>query len=116
MSDERPLDRARFLRHLVLAEIGESGQRRLSHASCEVPTGTASDLEIEVAHRYLAGAGVGSVHTSAASSIEAPSWVLARAARDVLQGSLAALREIRSALDATASGLSDTSKPTPPTP
>lgn len=99
MSDAREIDRARFLRHLVLTEIGEAGQRRLSRASCEVPSATASALELDVAQRYLTRAGVASVRSTPEPSIEAPAWVTTPAAREVLQGSLAALREIRRALD-----------------
>jgi adenylyltransferase/sulfurtransferase len=87
----------RFVRQLLLPEIGASGQARL--AAREAAVG-GDGLAHEVASRYATGAGFGGV---AAGPIDvgdlAPAdLVESAAAREVLAGARAALRAMRIAV------------------
>jgi hypothetical protein len=96
-----PVDRARFARHLMLAEVGEEGQARLCAASATLAVGGRGPLATEVALLYLARAGVENVARSDEAADPEP-WVVielrAPGAREVADGSLAALAAIRDAL------------------
>ena len=88
---------ARFLRQVLLPEIGEAGQRRLGEASAAV---AGPGLAQQVAARYAEGAGFGSVAPGAIDvDALAPSTIVKNPhAREVLAGARAALREMRGAL------------------
>lgn len=88
---------ARFLRQVLLPEIGEQGQRRIEGASAAV--GGAS-LAHEVARLYAAGAGFAAI-TPGEIDVDAlapAGMVKEAAAREVLAGARAALAELRRAL------------------
>lgn len=95
------MSQARFVRQILLPEIGEEGQRRIACATAAVlAPGEAGGLAHEVAARYAEGAGFGAL---AAGAIDvdalAPSEIVKRSpAREVLAGSRAALAEIRRAI------------------
>lgn len=87
----------RFLRQVLLPEIGPEGQARLGAATAAVG---GDGLAHEVAERYARGAGFGAV---AAGDIDeavlAPGAIVgAPAAAAVLAGARAALAEIRRAI------------------
>jgi hypothetical protein len=84
---------ARYLRQVILPEVGEAGQRRLSAASAAV---AGDGLAHEVAARYAAAAGFGAV-TPGAVDVDAlapAALVTTGPAREVLAGSRAALAEL----------------------
>ncbi|HEX5660668.1 MAG TPA: hypothetical protein VFX59_25925 [Polyangiales bacterium] len=93
---------ARYARHLLLPQVGETGQRRLLETALHL-RGDAG--VVEVAERYLARAGVrvgAGSHWSVASSDEvarvAGDPALEPAARALL-GALAAVEAIRVTLE-----------------
>jgi hypothetical protein len=93
---------ARFLRQVLLPEIGEAGQRRLAASSAAV---AGAGLAAEVASRYALGAGFGGVGEGAIDvEALAPATLVSsgQAAREVLAGARAALAEMRRALEAGA--------------
>lgn len=93
---------ARFVRQVLLPEIGEAGQRRIEAASAAV---AGEGLAHEVAARYALGAGFGGV-TRGPVDVEAlaPAELLSSGpAREVLAGARAALAEMRRALGVEAS-------------
>jgi hypothetical protein len=85
----------RLERQVQLVEIGAAGQARISAHTAAVPS-EASGLVGLVARRYAERAGFADVVEGPAE--EAPDFVEAPAARAVVAGSLAALREIRAAV------------------
>ena len=89
---------ARFLRQVLLPEIGEAGQRRLGEATAAV---AGEGLAHEIAARYAEGAGFGTVAPGAIDvDALAPSAIVKDpCAREVLAGARAALREMRAALE-----------------
>jgi hypothetical protein len=94
------IDRARYLRQILLAGVGEQGQQRLAAARVSIPSETAEATR-SVARRYLERAGLGAV-TVESGPAEAPAWldeaVSDPAARAVIEGSLLALDRIKLAL------------------
>jgi len=89
---------ARFVRQVLLPEIGEAGQRRLEAASAAVG---GDGLAHEIAARYAVGAGFsgvvpGSVDVAALAPAD---LVTDPGARQILAGSRAALAEMRRALE-----------------
>jgi hypothetical protein len=88
---------ARFLRQVILPEIGAAGQRRIEAARASVG---GDGLAHEVASRYARGAGFAAVSPGAIDvDALAPASIAADpAARAVLAGSRAALAEMRRAL------------------
>ena len=88
---------ARFLRQILLPEIGEAGQQRLGEASAAV---AGTGLAHEVAARYAEGAGFGHVAPGVidVDALAPTSIVKDARAREVLAGARAALREMRGAL------------------
>lgn len=88
---------ARFVRQVLLPEIGEAGQRRIEASSARV---AGDGLAHEIAALYAAGAGFGAVTAGAVDvALLAPPDVVASAsAREVLAGARAALSEMRRAL------------------
>ena len=89
-------DRAADLsRQITLPEIGLAGQARIAEATARVPS-TNDGLRGLVASRYAARAGFAEVVAGEAG--EPPAFVVHPAAREVVAGSLAALREIRLAV------------------
>lgn len=89
-------DAARYLRQILLPEIGEAGQARIEAAAAPVGGG---GLAHEVAARYALAAGFAAV-TPSPIDVDAlgPGAIVAlRAPREVLAGSRAALRAIRDA-------------------
>jgi hypothetical protein len=87
----------RFVRQVLLPEIGEAGQRRIEEASARV---AGDGLAHEIAALYAAGAGFGAVAPGAVDvgALAPPDIVANAAAREVLAGSRAALAEMRRAL------------------
>jgi hypothetical protein len=87
---------ARFLRQILLPEIGERGQRRI--ASATAPVSGPSPAH-EVASLYAIGAGFAAVAPGPIDrdALAPESIVTTPAARDVLAGARAALGEIRRA-------------------
>ena len=92
---------ARFVRQVLLPEIGIEGQARIGQATAAV--GGASRAH-QIATLYAEGAGFGAVAEGAIDglALAPPSIVSTPAARDVLAGSRAALAEIRRAARAPA--------------
>jgi hypothetical protein len=93
------MDRERFVRQILLPEIGEEGQRAIEAASAPVLGAT---LAHDVARLYAERAGF-SRFVEAPAELEPGvprAWVENDAARAVLAGARAALRAIRSALPA----------------
>ena len=91
---------ARFVRQMLLPEIGIEGQARIGQATAAV--GGASPAH-EIASLYTAGAGFASI---AAGPIDvdalAPRAIVSSpAAREVLAGSRAALAALRRAVEAS---------------
>lgn len=91
---------ARFVRQMLLPEIGIEGQARIGQATAAV--GGASPAH-EIASLYAAGAGFASI---AAGPIDvdalAPRAIVSSpAAREVLAGSRAALAALRRAVEAS---------------
>lgn len=90
------IDRARHLRQILVAEIGEAGQARIAAAEARV---LGEGLAHEVAARFADGAGFARLVPGTIDEAElAPSFVTLPAVRAVLAGSRAALGEIRRAL------------------
>jgi hypothetical protein len=99
------LDRVRFARHLLLPEIGQSGQARLLAASVRVSEG-ADEGALAVAREYLERAGVRleregehtlSLPSQAEVAALAGSPELVEAAR-ALTGALAAVEAVKAVL------------------
>ena len=86
--------RRRWARQIQLGEVGEAGQARIAAATARVPTEDV--LTSLVARAYAERAGFGAI--VAGPSEDVPAFVEHPAARAVIAGSLAALREIRVAL------------------
>lgn len=99
------LDHARYLRQILLPEVGERGQVALARASAAVGGPTAAHA---VATSYARGAGVGAIGEGAVDvAALAPGFVVDAGAREVLAGARAALAAVRAALaasDAAGSG------------
>jgi hypothetical protein len=91
---------ARFVRQILLPEIGEAGQRRIEAASAAV---AGDGLAHEVASRYAKGAGFTGVRPGAIEvDALAPAGIVTEpSARQVLAGARAALAEMRRALGET---------------
>ena len=91
------MDHERFLRQIVLAEIGEDGQRAIGAAEAALG---GDGLAHEVASTYALRAGFAGV-TPAPAPLDpgAPdAWVADPAARAVLAGSRAAVRAVSQAI------------------
>jgi len=88
---------ARFLRQVLLPEIGEAGQRRIEAASAAV---AGEGLAGEVASRYAQGAGFAAVVPGAidVEALAPADLVHDPRAREILAGARAALGELRRAL------------------
>jgi hypothetical protein len=111
---------ARFVRQLLLPEIGEAGQRRIE-ASTAAVAGPASshlpDLAHEVASRYATGAGFGGLEPGSidVDALAPADLVTDPSAREILAGARAALAEMRRALgDTSHDGAVSGPKPGPP--
>ncbi|XXX73510.1 hypothetical protein WMF30_38300 [Sorangium sp. So ce134] len=98
------MDDPRYLRQVLLAEIGPEGQARLGAATARVlgggGGGGAPPLAHEVAERYARGAGFGALAEGAidVDALAPAALVASPAARAVLAGARAALAEMRAAL------------------
>jgi hypothetical protein len=92
---------ARFVRQMLLPEIGIDGQARIGQATAAV--GGASPAH-QIATLYAVGAGFGAIAEGAidVEALAPLSIVSTPAARDVLAGSRAALAAIRRAARAPA--------------
>jgi hypothetical protein len=90
---------ARFVRQVLLPEIGEAGQRRLQASSAAV---AGEGLAHEVASLYALGAGFGCL-TAGSIDVDAlaPAALVTsgRPAREVLAGARAALAAMLRALE-----------------
>jgi hypothetical protein len=88
---------ARFVRQVLLPEIGEAGQQRLLAASAAV---AGDGLAHEVASRYATGAGFGGLGPGAidVDALAPADRITDPSARQVLAGARAALAEMRRAL------------------
>ena len=86
----------RYTRQMLLAEIGEEGQRRLGEATAAV---TGEGLAHEVAAAYAARAGIGHIVPGVVDAARlAPAFLEQGAARAVVAGSRAALSAMRAAV------------------
>lgn len=87
----------RFVRQVLLGEIGEIGQARICAGTASVG---GAGLAHEVAGRYAKGAGFAEIAPGEIDTNDlAPSAIIADPrARDVVAGSRAALAEIRRAI------------------
>ena len=89
----------RFLRQVILVEVGPAGQRRIARATAAL---AGDGLGHEIAARYAARAGFARIEPGAVDALDADA-LAARAivtnepAREVLAGSRAALRAILAA-------------------
>lgn len=97
------MDDPRYLRQVLLAEIGPEGQAKLGAATARVlggGGGGAPPLAHEVAERYARGAGFGAVAEGAIDldALAPADLVTSPPARAVLAGARAALAEMRAAL------------------
>ncbi|AGP39095.1 hypothetical protein [Sorangium cellulosum] len=95
------MDDPRYLRQVLLAEIGPEGQARLGAATaCVLGGDGAPPLAREVAERYARGAGFGALAEGAldVDALAPADLVASPAARAVLAGARAALAEMRAAL------------------
>jgi hypothetical protein len=97
-------DARRFVRQVLLPEIGATGQLRIEASTARVaaPRGAVEPpgLEHEVAERYARGAGFGAVEEGPidVGSLAPPALVPTAAAAEVLAGARAALAAMREAL------------------
>ena len=98
----------RWMRQVLLPEIGPAGQARIGRAAAPVlAAGRAeSPLAHEVAERYARGAGFGALVPGAVdvAGLAPEDVVSSPAAREVLAGSRAALAAIRAALTEITAG------------
>ncbi len=86
----------RYARQMLLAEIGEEGQRRFGSASAAV---TGDGLGHEIATAYARRAGIGQIVQGPVDEHAlAPSFLQLAAPRAVVAGSRAALAALRAAL------------------
>jgi len=86
----------RYARQMLLAEIGEEGQRRLGAAVAAV---AGPGLRHEIATSYARRAGIGDVAAGTVDeSALAPSFLELPATRAVVAGSRAALSVLRAAV------------------
>ncbi|WP_437775278.1 hypothetical protein [Sorangium sp. So ce1097] len=97
------MDDPRYLRQVLLAEIGPEGQAKLGAATARVLGGGGGDappLAHEVAERYARGAGFGALAEGAIDldALAPADLVTSPPARAVLAGARAALTEMRAAL------------------
>ncbi len=89
---------ARFVRQVLVSEIGASGQRAIERASAEL---VAEGLTGEVFRTYAAGAGFGDVQVHPPLDREPGEPASGpRATTAVLEGARAAVRAITATLDA----------------
>jgi len=90
-------DPARFLRQVMLPEVGDVGQRRIAASTAFVG---GPGLAHEVAARYARAAGFGGVEagTLDVASLAPADLVWEDAPREVLAGARGALHAIRAAL------------------
>ncbi len=104
MSESGVIDADRFLRQIILPEVGEGGQRALGVATAHVGGET---LAHEVAALYAHAAGFDGVRAGAIDlELLAPeSLVREETARLVLAGARATLGEIRRALSMSTGGI-----------
>ena len=88
---------ARFVRQILLPEIGEAGQRRIEATSAAV---AGEGLAHEIAARYAQGAGFAGLAPGAVDvdALAPAGIVTSSSARQVLAGARAALAEMRRAL------------------
>src|SRR5262249_48581266 len=92
----RVIERERYVRQMLLVEIGEAGQGRLGRADARVG---GEGLSHEVATAYAVRAGIARVVPGRIDEAAlAPSFLEIPAARATLAGSRAALTAIRAAL------------------
>jgi hypothetical protein len=99
---------ARFVRQVLLPEIGEAGQRRIEAASAAVAGPVSAhppDLAHEVASRYAIGAGFGGLAPGLidVDALAPAHLVTDPYARQILAGARAALAAMRRALEVTPS-------------
>ncbi|MGK3991921.1 hypothetical protein [Sorangium sp. So ce1024] len=96
------MDDPRYLRQVLLAEIGPEGQAKIGAATARVLGGGdgAPPLAHEVAERYARGAGFGALEKGAIDldALAPADLVTSPPARAVLAGARAALAEMRAAL------------------
>ena len=84
------------MRQVLLTEIGEAGQARISAATARV---SGAGLAHAIAARYAEGAGFASVGEGAidVDALAPEAIVIDRRAREIVAGARAALSEIRRA-------------------
>jgi hypothetical protein len=94
-------DLRRYARQIIVAGVGEDGQRRLFEAEAPV---AGRGLSHEVATSYATRAGVSRIVPGAIDPALAPPFLELAATRDVVAGSRAALAALRGAIDASSAG------------
>lgn len=90
-------DEARYLRQILLSEIGREGQKRISRGRARVG---GNGLCYEIAEQYARGAGFGSIEEGEIIMDElAPNTIIASpVCAQVCAGARAALRAMREAI------------------
>jgi hypothetical protein len=90
-------DPARFVRQILLAEIGDRGQERIGAATAAVG---GPSLAHEVASRYAAGAGFARIAPGEidVDALAPPEIATSAPAREVLAGARAALAALNSVI------------------
>ena len=89
---------ARFLRQVLVPEVGEAGQSAISRAAARV---AGDGFAHEVAERYATRAGFAAVEAGSIDvrALAPESIVYNEAAADVFAGARSAVRAIRSAIE-----------------
>jgi hypothetical protein len=88
---------ARYVRQILLPEIGEAGQRAILAATARV---SGDGLACDVAERYARAAGFGAIASGSPDldALAPPTLVTSPPAREVLAGARAALAALREAI------------------
>jgi hypothetical protein len=101
----KTMDAARYLRQLLLADVGAAGQARIGAARARVGGDTQAHAIAELYARRAGFAGVDPAAAGEPASEADGGEVRAAAARDVLVGARLALRETRRALGLPRAGV-----------
>jgi hypothetical protein len=108
-------DPARYVRQVLVAEIGVNGQARIEASDADVG-GPGGSLAHEVAELYARGAGFRAITPGPVDvhRLAPLSEVRSLAAREVLAGARAALAVIRDAVGVGAQGVRDVAESSRP--
>jgi hypothetical protein len=103
----KTVDAARYLRQLLLADVGAAGQARIAAARARVGGDTPAHAIAELYARRAGFAGIEPAAAREPSGDAGGVEVRAAAARDVLAGARLALREARRALGLPHAGVAE---------